>query len=129
MENRKLLIWIFISGALAVAIGAFGAHGLRPYMDDAGYASFQTGNRYHFYHTLLALGLLVWNHNKINLVKWAVRCSLIGNVLFAGSLYCLSVRSSIHIAPIVGPITPVGGLFYLASWLIGIILAINWLKN
>jgi uncharacterized membrane protein YgdD (TMEM256/DUF423 family) len=129
MENRKLLTLVFISGALAVILGAFGAHGLKPYLDETGMSNFQTANRYHFIHTLLSLIYLNWAPS-IRMVYRAVSECLIGIILFSGSLYILSLRSHFQEIPLwLGAVTPLGGLFFILSWLEGAIFTIKKLKN
>lgn len=107
-------------GALAVAVGAFGAHGLKTLVGPEDLVTFNTGVRYHFYH-VLAMGLAVvllrvpgvrtvWLRRA--LLAWAV-----GILLFSGSLYLLTLRAQIGIpASVLGPITPIGGLFFIAGW-------------
>lgn len=129
MENRKLLTLVFTSGALAVLLGAFGAHGLKPYLDETGMSNYQTANRYHFIHTILSLIYLIWNPS-VKLVFRAVSECLIGIILFSGSLYVLSLRSHFQGIPSwLGAITPLGGLFFILSWLEGAIYSVKKLKN
>lgn len=108
-----------ILGALAVGIGAFGAHGLKPHLSEYQIAIFEKGVQYQFFHTLalLAIGLLL-QHQPAN--KWFIRAGwlfLAGIIGFSGSLYLLACRDLISI-PVdwVGPITPLGGLCFLAAW-------------
>ncbi|MEP7321579.1 MAG: DUF423 domain-containing protein [Saprospiraceae bacterium] len=129
MENRKLMTLVFISGALAVLLGAFGAHGLKPYLDESGMSNYQTANRYHFIHTILSLIYLIWAPSA-KLVSRAVSECLIGIILFSGSLYILSLRSHIQGIPSwLGAITPLGGLFFVIAWLEGAIYSLKKLKN
>ena len=120
---------IFISGALAVALGAFGAHGLKPYLDDTGMSNFQTANRYHFIHTLLALIYLIWNPT----VKFITRTSIelmVGVLLFSGSLYVLALRAHFQEIPIwLGAVTPLGGLLFIIAWIEGAIESLKKSKN
>jgi uncharacterized membrane protein YgdD (TMEM256/DUF423 family) len=104
-----------VMGFLGVAIGAFGAHGLKSRLDSLGTAAtFHTGVEYHFYHALaiLAVGALgAWlpARNSLGVAGWAF---LVGIVLFSGSLYVLSVTG---IKPL-GMITPFGGVAFLVGW-------------
>ncbi len=120
MENRKLMFWVLISGFLAVALGAFGAHGLKAYLDDTGLQNFQTANRYQFYHTLLAAFYLVWVPGN-TILRRGTQWALIGILLFSGSLYVLSLRSVFLIPSWFGIITPLGGICFLFAWLAGIL--------
>jgi uncharacterized membrane protein YgdD (TMEM256/DUF423 family) len=108
-----------ISGALAVAIGAFGAHGLKPRLSPYQIEIFEKGVQYHFVHTLalLAVGILLVVFPQNAWYKRAGWAFLIGIVCFSGSLYGLACKD---IAPIptalFGPVTPIGGLFFMAGW-------------
>lgn len=105
-----------ILGALAVAIGAFGAHALKPMLIDSGRLStFETGVEYHFYHVLalLFIGLLQGKSNDKKL-KWAASAMIAGIVIFSGSLYVLCLTN----IPILGAITPIGGVCFIAGWLL-----------
>ena len=98
--------------ALAVMIGAFGAHGLRGRLDDYSMGIYERAVFYHFVH---ALGLLVVSllprQSELAWVSWLL---LAGIVLFSGSLYVLAV-SGIRI---LGVVTPFGGLSFIAAWLL-----------
>ncbi|MDZ4708322.1 MAG: DUF423 domain-containing protein [Saprospiraceae bacterium] len=120
MENRKLMLWIMVSGAVAVALGAFGAHGLRPYLDETGLQNFQTANRYQFYHTLLAALFLIWKPGDPLLRKGAL-WALAGILLFSGSLYLLSLRNTLDIPSSIGILTPLGGICFILAWSAGIL--------
>lgn len=119
----------FIFGALAVGIGAFGAHALDNIMDAYGKEIFNTGSRYHFYHTLLMLGicLIIMIKGPHTLLHSAWYFALTGIVLFSGSLYLLATRAG-HSIPsgILGPITPIGGLLLITAW---VLLAVYAIKN
>ncbi len=117
--NRTLAAWTFALGFLAVAIGAFGAHGLKPHMDAYEQSIFETASRYHFYHAIALLLLAFFQ--KTSWTKYSGWCFIIGIALFSGSLYLLSLKNLLEIAhwKFLGPITPIGGLFLLAGWAIG----------
>ncbi len=101
------------SAFLAVAAGAFGAHGLRNRLSPESLAIFETAARYQMYH---AVGLLAvaWAANQWGgaLPDWAGWLFVIGTVLFCGSLYALSLTGIGWL----GAITPLGGLAFLAGW-------------
>lgn len=129
MENRKLIALVFFSGGLAVALGAFGAHGLKPYLDESGMSNFQTANRYHMFHTLLAL-IVLTNVLFENIAKRVAIELLLGILLFSGSLYILALRSHFQTIPAwLGAITPLGGLLFIAGWMEGAIGVLKKLKN
>jgi uncharacterized membrane protein YgdD (TMEM256/DUF423 family) len=105
-----------VLGFLAVAIGAFGAHGLKEHLDRIGRsATFETAVQYHFYHALalLAVGLLVGPHRAETAGQIAGWSFLVGVLMFSGSLYVLSLTGNTKL----GMITPFGGLAFLAGWL------------
>ncbi len=103
-----------ISGFLAVAIGAFGAHGLKQRLPADMMAVYQTGVQYHFWHTLalLAVGIMLslGIHNRWIVVSGGLFAG--GIVLFSGSLYILAISGVRWL----GAITPLGGLLWLAAW-------------
>ena len=113
------MVWSGIGAlalALAVGIGAFGAHGLRGKLDDYSMTIYERAVFYHFIH---ALGLLVVPlFVRAGVLTQAVgtRVSLlllVGIVLFSGSLYALAVTGT----RILGAITPFGGICFIAAWL------------
>lgn len=129
MENRNLMLITLVIGALAVVLGAFGVHSLKPYMNEAATITYQTANRYHFYHTFLALTYLVWKPEDKSLYKGAL-LALTGIFLFSGSLYCLALRDLLPQIPgWFGAITPLGGLCFILAWLLGIAPLIKKKKN
>ena len=110
------LLWIKITavcGALAVALGAFAAHGLKPHLSPALMQTYQTAVQYHFIHTLALLAILSLPLNERSLL-WAARCFMLGIVLFSGSLYLIAISG----ISILGMITPVGGSAFIAGWLL-----------
>src|ERR671939_2065940 len=98
---------------LAVALGAFAAHGLKARLEPAMLATFETGVRYHIYHALalLAVGWAAtrWPGGAVNASGWLF---VAGILLFSGSLYALSLTGT----RVLGAITPFGGLTFIAGW-------------
>ena len=104
-----------ISGALAVVIGAFGAHGLKGKLCEEMMTVYKTGVEYHFYHTLALLGIgLLSLHVKSSLLTASGWSFAIGILLVSGSLYALSTSG----VKVLGAITPIGGLFFIAGWVL-----------
>ena len=98
---------------LAVALGAFGAHGLRARVTPDLLAVFETGVRYQMYHALALLGLsLAWTRWSTSHLTAAGYLFLAGIVLFSGSLYLLTLTGTRWW----GAVTPLGGLAFLAGW-------------
>jgi uncharacterized membrane protein YgdD (TMEM256/DUF423 family) len=100
--------------AMAVATGAFGAHGLKTLVDASALVTWETACRYHFYHSL---GILIAAFLPSANARMASRFFLAGIILFSGSLYALTFRNLVELPGILGPITPVGGLCMIIGWL------------
>ena len=116
-------------GALAVVLGAFGAHGLEKITTDEKILhGFNTAVQYQMYHSLaLLLVAIAFEKFPAGLLKWAARFFIIGIILFSGSLYLLTVLKTQNIsgANIAGPVTPLGGLSFMAGWLFLFVAAIR----
>ena len=110
--SPQLLLLGSLNAFLAVALGAFGAHGLKATLSAEALQTWNTAVQYHFFHALglLLIALLV---EKLPAAVTAGWIMFAGIVLFSGSLYLLSL-SGIRI---LGAITPFGGLCFLAAWL------------
>ena len=118
--NKTYLITASLLGALAVALGAFGAHGLKRIVDAESVATFQTGVQYQVYHTFALLAAAILYERFPNKwMKWAGTCFIIGIILFSGSLYLLTLLKAADQVGLkgVGIITPIGGMFFIAGWL------------
>lgn len=102
------------SGFLAVALGAFGAHALKSRLSPEMLSVYETAVQYHFYHALALFGvaLLMANGWQQGLLKASAVLFLLGLVLFSGSLYALALSG----VKVLGAITPLGGLCFLAAW-------------
>lgn len=120
--QRTFLIIAAVSGLIAVVLGAFGAHGLKGRLEPKLLDAFETGVRYQFFHTfaLIAVALLIEKLGAAQLVP-AGWLFAIGIVLFSGSLYLLAVTSWKWL----GPITPLGGLLFIAGWVMLLIAAVR----
>lgn len=112
MMSTWLLI-ACVNGFIAVAAGAFAAHGLSGRLDAHMLAVFETGARYQMYHAL-AIGLCAFamRGHAATAAHGAALLFLIGIVLFSGSLYALSLTG----IRTLGIVTPFGGLAFLAGW-------------
>lgn len=104
-------------GVISIILGAFGAHALKEVLNANQLVSFETGVRYQMYHALflLAVGMLPFITKKQR--KSILVTTLLGVLLFSGSIYLLSTQiiSGINFK-FLGPITPIGGLFLIISW-------------
>jgi uncharacterized membrane protein YgdD (TMEM256/DUF423 family) len=112
--SRRWVVLGAVSGAIAVAAGAFGAHALKARLGPEALAVWETGARYQMYHALalVALGCAAhtWRSPALRAAGWLF---VAGTLLFSGSLYLLvatGVRSF-------GAVTPLGGLALIAGWL------------
>jgi uncharacterized membrane protein YgdD (TMEM256/DUF423 family) len=102
-----------LNGFVAVAAGAFAAHGLEGRVAERALAAFETGARYHMFHAL-ALVAIAWlasisNRASVTFAGWAF---LAGILLFSGSLYVYGLTESR--APVM--LTPIGGVAFLVGW-------------
>ena len=106
-----------LSGFLAVAAGAFGAHALRDRLPADLLQVFQTGVSYQMYHALALVGVgILLARYSIDGSAWLTASGwlfLVGSVLFSGSLYLLALSGTTWL----GAITPLGGVAFLAGWL------------
>ena len=108
-----------IMGLLAVALGAFGAHGLKQIVPPDAISTFETGVRYQFYHALALLAVaIIYEKFPVSLIRYAGICFIAGVVLFSGSLYALTAVLATDAVGLqkLGIITPFGGLFFIAGW-------------
>jgi uncharacterized membrane protein YgdD (TMEM256/DUF423 family) len=101
-------------GALAVVLGAFGAHALEERLSAERLAVFETGVRYHFVHALalLATGLFAERRRASRALAFAAGAFVAGIALFSGSLYALSLLD----ARWLGAVAPFGGVAFIAGW-------------
>jgi uncharacterized membrane protein YgdD (TMEM256/DUF423 family) len=118
--HKPYLITASVFAALAVILGAFGAHALKQIVPPETVTTFETGVRYQFYHSfaLLATGIL-FDKGKRSWMKFAGISFIVGIVLFSGSLYLLTIlraTESVGLSKL-GIITPFGGLFFIAGWI------------
>ncbi len=112
MERVFVALGALLAG-LGVALGAFGAHGLRGRLEPELLAIFETGVRYQLWHALALLGVSWarerWKAPSLTAAGWLF---VAGIVLFSGSLYALSLTG----VRALGAITPWGGAAFLAGW-------------
>ncbi len=113
--SKPILMTASVLLTLAVAIGAFGAHGLKAHLSTEMLQTYKTGVEYHFYH---ALGLLLIGILSVSfpsgLLNWSAVLLTVGIILFSGSLYVLAITGIKWL----GAITPLGGLSFIAGWVL-----------
>ncbi len=112
-----------ICAFLSVGFGAFGAHALRDHISREMLDVYHTGVQYQFFHAigLLIVGILALHFPQSGLLRWSGWLMLAGIILFSGSLYALSISGVRWL----GAITPFGGISFLISWILLVILAIR----
>lgn len=118
--HKPFLSVAAIAGAIAVALGAFGAHGLKKIVSAETVSTFETGVRYQFYHAIALLFVaIIFEKFPGKWIKWAGACFIIGIILFSGSLYLLTALKATDTVGLqgIGIITPFGGLFFIIGWL------------
>lgn len=109
-----------VSGGLlaltAVALGAFGAHGLRPRLSPRDMEIFETAVRYQMIHALAIILMGIFQRmeafSNIRLLDWAPWAFGVGTLLFSGSLYIMVLTGKRWL----GAVTPLGGVLFLAGW-------------
>jgi len=127
MQARTTLISAAIAGFSGVALGAFGAHGLKSVLSANMLAVWQTAVQYHLIHSvvLLALAVALMTLPPGTTTTWLRRSAglmLAGLVLFSGSLYLMALTG---IRPL-GIITPMGGVSWLIGWGLILLAALKW---
>ena len=110
------VLWGAVLGFLAVALGAFGAHGLEEVLAEGERAEWwATAVQYHLAHALaLLMTGLVAEHTGRGHGRGAMRCFLLGTAVFSGTLYALALGGPRWL----GAITPLGGTLLLAGWVL-----------
>ncbi len=130
--EKKCAIWLLVAaliGLTGVALGAFGAHALKPLLTERdAFDSWETGVRYQMLHALAIAFIALWTkldptHHR--LTCWINRCWCIGTFFFSGSIYLLATTELKWL----WPVTPLGGLLLLLGWLLLAILAFKELKK
>lgn len=116
---KLTLLFAAVNGALAIVLGAFGAHGLKGAISETLLAAYKTGVFYHLVHVLalLFIALFMWALRQqakpiSRCLKAAAVLWMSGVTLFSGSLYGLALS----LGSWLGPITPIGGMLLIAGW-------------
>ena len=112
--DRTFLLLAAVLGFIGVALGAFGAHGLRGRLTPEMLAVFETGVRYQMYHVfaLLVTAAAIGRIGDARLLVVAGWAFIVGIVVFSGSLYALALTE----VSMLGAITPIGGVAFLVGW-------------
>jgi uncharacterized membrane protein YgdD (TMEM256/DUF423 family) len=126
--NKMYFIIAALLGAVAVILGAFGAHGLKGRMNTDAFEIFETAVKYQFYHVFALLAVAIATQFiPGNLINWSGRFFIAGIILFSGSLYLLSYfkMSGNDQMNWLGAVTPFGGLCFITGWVLMAISAIR----
>lgn len=115
-KHKKTALFFIIT---AIILGALGAHSLKEILTDNALHSLETGIRYQLFHGLAIL-VLTLNTEKFNCnLKQSLNIMIVGVCLFSFSIYLLSIQEITGISTsFLGPITPIGGILLIASWII-----------
>lgn len=117
--NRKIIAVADFIGAVAIVLGAFGAHGLKEVLNESQLATFETGVKYQMYHALFLLFIGTMNlitETTKKTILWLVSA---GVLFFSGSIYLLSTATVTGLSvKFLGPVTPLGGMLLIAAWLL-----------
>jgi uncharacterized membrane protein YgdD (TMEM256/DUF423 family) len=115
--DKKMVVTASFLTAFTIALGAFGAHGLKNIVEASALNTFETGVRYQMYHCLaiLVLGLAPAIQEKLK--KTVFWFFILGIILFSGSIYLLALNEVLPFnAAKIGFITPIGGLMFIIGW-------------
>ncbi len=127
--NRTILVTGIVFGGLAVALGAFAAHGLEALLEPDQIETFETGVRYQMYHALLLL--LVGGLQQIPAPqkKWVYWSLTAGILLFSFSIYALATNTlTAFDFKVIGFITPLGGVLLILGWVVFALRVMRYVK-
>ena len=116
--DKKMVVTASFLTAFTIALGAFGAHGLKNIVEASALNTFETGVRYQMYHCLaiLVLGLAPTIQEKLK--KTVFWFFILGIILFSGSIYLLALNEVLPFnSAKIGFITPIGGLLFIIGWI------------
>ncbi len=120
LSSRWTLLLAAISGAMTVIFGAFAAHILKTQLSTNMWSVFETGIQYQAWHSLALLACGIWARiMPSKAVSYAALFFALGIVCFSGSLYVLALTGIKWF----GPITPIGGVFFIFGWVALIVAA------
>lgn len=119
-SNRKLLVFAGLNGAMAVALGAFAAHGAAPDVKTL----LTTGGQYQMVHAVLAVALALWSGGG-RLARLAGWLASIGGLIFCLALAMIGLLS----LPVMGAVAPIGGVMMIAAWCLVIVAALKAAPN
>lgn len=115
MMMKIAILYAAASGAVGVALGAFGAHGLRGTIEERLMSAFETAVQYQLVHSLalLMVAILIGQLGRSLALELSAGAFMLGILLFSGSIYGLVLTDMRWL----GPVTPLGGVLFIAGWL------------
>ena len=124
MPRRDKIHGLVLSllGAMTVALGAWGAHGLQNTISAEEYKRFEIGFFYQVFHLIVLI--VIWSSHKISsrVKPWIYRFMGLGILFFSGSLFLMSAATlMVFDTGFIGPLTPIGGAFLILGW-----FALGW---
>lgn len=119
-SNRKLLVFAGLNGAMAVALGAFAAHGAAPAVKTL----LTTGGQYQMVHAALAIALALWSGGG-RLARLAGWLAAAGGLIFCLALAMIGLLS----LPVMGAVAPIGGVMMIAAWCLVVAAALKSAPN
>lgn len=121
--GKKHLLTGSVLAVTAVGLGAFGAHALAETLETFGRKdTYDTAVQYHMFHALTILFVsILYKNGPHQLLTWTIRFFLSGTLIFSGSLYVLCITN----ITVLGAITPIGGILFIAGWVTLIIYALR----
>ncbi|MBX9886326.1 MAG: DUF423 domain-containing protein [Flavobacteriaceae bacterium] len=126
--TKKLITTASILGAIAIILGAFGAHALKKVLSPDQLITFETGVRYQMYHALFLLFISTHTVLADKSKKVILTLVQLGVLFFSGSIYLLATND---LTPFdfktIGFATPIGGALLIAAW--GVLIYQNWIKK
>ena len=123
----KNLIITSVLGALAIVLGAFGAHALKESLSATELLSFETAVRYQMYHVIVLLFVNTYNGFSISQKNKISLFFFLGILFFSGSIYAINLTSIT--AKSIWFVTPLGGLFFIIGWILMITLFVKKMSN
>ena len=125
--QKAFLVAAALAGLTAVIFGAFGAHSLKPHISADQLHAWETGVQYQIYHALALFMCFLYlrKEQSVN-IRNAGICFMLGILCFSGSLYLLATKDFTGIPGIIiGPVTPIGGFFFIAGWSLVLVQALK----
>jgi uncharacterized membrane protein YgdD (TMEM256/DUF423 family) len=116
--DKPTAITALAMGALAIMLGAFGAHGLKKIVSEEALATFEVGVKYQMYHALFLLCISSFLGITAEQQRQILWLTVFGVFGFSGSIYLLTFKDILPFSvKWVGPITPIGGILLILAWM------------